>query len=350
MKKSYLVLIPVLYLSLIYSQSVEIKDSSDQLLLQVNDEGENNSSLTLPSSGTVPTSTTNKLYNHNGILKWKDISLSTSLYAAGGWKNLAGEVYLINSSDNVGIGSTNPASKLTVGTTSGNSIINVYSKTDLSNGEAIRGYAASETGANYGGRFIAAGNEAHAVHGHASHTSGINYAISGYTNSTNGWAGYFDGRGYYRDNVGIGTTNPLSKLSVGGDGLGYAAIYGIMNGGTGVYGNAIGSVSYGVFGKTSGSSGYGVYGLASNTSGTNYGVYGQTMSGSGWAGYFDGRGYFSNKVGIGTITPQATLHVNDLVMIEPSKEPTSSQEGMIYYDSDTHKLRVHNGTAWINLH
>ena len=42
----------VLLTNQIYSQSVEIKDSGDQLLLQVNDEGEDKSSITIPSSVT----------------------------------------------------------------------------------------------------------------------------------------------------------------------------------------------------------------------------------------------------------------------------------------------------------
>ena len=89
-------------------------------------------------------------------------------------------------------------------------------------------------------------------------------------------------------NVGIGTTNPLSKLSVGGDGTSA----------TGVYATA----SYAVWGNGSLT---GVYGYCSDGSGTNYGVYARAgstssnnayalrsrvdRSGSGtyWSGYFE---------------------------------------------------------------
>jgi hypothetical protein len=67
-------------------------------------------------------------------------------------------------------------------------------------------------------------------------------------------------------NVGIGTTNPLSRLSAGGDGF--------VN--TGVYGY-----------------------------GSDCGVYGSGTYG----GYFQGDGYFSNNVGIGITEPSSRLQV-----------------------------------------
>lgn len=71
-------------------------------------------------------------------------------------------------------------------------------------------------------------------------------------------------------NVGIGTTNPLSKLSVGGDGSTVSAIYGEASGsaGCGVYGYATNSGTVtnhgGVF-IAAGSDGRGVYGEASGS-------------------------------------------------------------------------------------
>jgi hypothetical protein len=119
------------------------------------------------------------------------------------------------------------------------------------------------------------------------------------------------GHMWVRGNVGIGTTNPLSRLSVGGNGnvnymiygyssannstgiYGEARQYGIQGYGTstgtstGVYGSGrtygvhgYSSIGRGIYGEgvygISGSGGiYGVYG-SSNTSGnTNYGVYGE---------------------------------------------------------------------------
>ena len=67
-------------------------------------------------------------------------------------------------------------------------------------------------------------------------------------------------------NVGIGTTNPISDLSVGGDGDTDAAIYGenaeIL--GRGVYGYATNSsgTNYGGFFKADGTAGVGVVGVS----------------------------------------------------------------------------------------
>jgi hypothetical protein len=86
------------------------------------------------------------------------------------------------------------------------------------------------------------------------------------------------------------------------------------NGGRAVLGLASdttggGAANYGVWGQSAGPSGRGVYGYATHASGANYGVRGKTESASGWAGYFEGRGYFSGRLGIGTSGPGYPLHV-----------------------------------------
>ena len=126
------------------------------------------------------------------------------------------------------------------------------------------------------------------------------------------------------DNIGISTTNPLSKLSVGGDGKTNAAIYGQTNvrDGYGIYGFAknnnylsmhcggyfeADAVEFGtgVKGKTNSYGGEGVYGAGIGCGGhfsaggtsqnlTYYGVYASAYSsgaGIGYGGYFKANGY-----------------------------------------------------------
>jgi len=85
--------------------------------------------------------------------------------------------------------------------------------------------------------------------------------------------------------VGIGTTAPASKLSVGGTGITNAAIYGTSD-------------AYGVYGSST----------YNSTSESYAGVYGSNTSG-GWAGYFANNVYMGGRVGISATTPLSTLSV-----------------------------------------
>jgi len=178
------------------------------------------------------------------------------------------------------------------------------------------------------------------------------------------WAGHFDGRGHFSDKVGIKTLNPLSDLSVNGDGnanyTGYFYTDATINGQRAVFAEAdrpigfadrvaaiTGSIESGD-GYAIGTQGiastanpspdgraYGVWGQAANADdGANYGVYGQLSGSNGgtaimgydeinfsnpssvlmpagttWAGYFIGNSHFTNKEAIGTHTMPANTTV-----------------------------------------
>ena len=52
-------------------------------------------------------------------------------------------------------------------------------------------------------------------------------------------------------------------------------------------------------------------------------------------------------LGIGITEPQRTLHVKDVIRLEPrSYPPSNPSEGDMYMDSNDHKLKVFNGTEW----
>jgi hypothetical protein len=62
-----------------------------------------------------------------------------------------------------------------------------------------------------------------------------------------------------------------------------------------------------------------------------------------------GTGVNAVNVGIGTTSPQRTLHVSAVMRLEPiSTAPSSPAKGDMYFDSTLNKLRVYDGTVWQN--
>jgi len=167
--------------------------------------------------------------------------------------------------------------------------------------------------------------------------------------------------GYPTGNVGIGTANPLSLLSIGTDGESIITLSVHNNtttyGATGIKGEVAapnyGDWAYAIHGKiesgagsgvavfgngvnaTPGTEGrcYGVYGKAGNaTNQYNFGVLGQlkgqnsgaaiagidevnhswntAIDGGSWAGYFIGRVHVNDELGIATVNPVTTLDIN----------------------------------------
>lgn len=137
-------------------------------------------------------------------------------------------------------------------------------------------------------------------------TDGVNNAVG--TTITYSWAGGGQGplkfnnasgevmRLDYSGKLGVGTTNPTSRIhsvtSAAGP-VSYenrCAIFGDNTATSTVYPNSVG-----VAGRVLTSDGRAIYGDAT--------------TGGGWGGYFDGKGYFSGNVGIGTTSPSTRLQV-----------------------------------------
>ncbi len=111
-------------------------------------------------------------------------------------------------------------------------------------------------------------------------------------------------------NVGIGTTNPLAKLSVGGDGFANTGVYGESSSGAGVRGQSYSNI--GVYGKSTddaavlgqSTNGHGVAGLSIDQRGVygysenSYGVFGS--SSSSYAGYFNGNVHVTGNLSKGS--------------------------------------------------
>ncbi len=102
-------IIMLLFVFFIYgmscAQNVEIKDTDDNILMRVEDEGSSGSIYL--NSGTTPLSTLNKLYNVGGVLRWNGSSVGSTPWTLNG-----SDIYY--NSGKVGIGVTSPLANLHV--------------------------------------------------------------------------------------------------------------------------------------------------------------------------------------------------------------------------------------------
>jgi hypothetical protein len=185
----------------------------------------------------------------------------------------------------------------------------IFKGTNLGTGAGLRGD--SEQGDGVRGESSA--TDGKGVYGVTTATTGINYGVYGTSSSTSG--------------IGVfGTTAATAGNTSGGYFTSESTTYG-----RGVFAWAKGTAgqAVGVYGVSSSPSGYAVLGEADATSGTNYGVYGKTNSTDGYGGYFDGRGYFSGKVGIGTMSPDQKLSV--IGRVRAAHDSTEAEYTEIYH-------------------
>ena len=225
----------------------------------------------------------------------------------------------------------------------------VKGENEAGTGNSIGVWGITGSSAGYGVYGSGAGNYARGVFGDVTGLYG--YGVFGQAAGGTGVYGESDSgdgvSGYAHDPVKAGIKGENEAGT--GNSIGVRGITG-SSGGYGVYGSGDGNSARGVFGEVTGSSGYGVFGMAAGgtgvygestsgngvsgyahdpakagikgeneaSTGNAIGVWGITGSSQGYGGYFEGRGYFSGMVGIGTASPDEMLHVDGRVKIENS--------------------------------
>ena len=187
-------------------------------------------------------------------------------------------------------------------------------------GRGLYGFAASATGNNFGVQGLSSSTAGTGVFGFASAASGNTYGVWGRSASPTGYGGFFEGRGYFSGNVGIGRLTPSQRLDVGGA----IAVNGITV--ISPTGQWLGTPAVGPTGPTgpqgvqglSGPTGpQGVPGILGPTGARGpTGVTGATgpvgptgASSSFWTQNTTSLYYNLGNVGIGIQTPQYPLHV-----------------------------------------
>ncbi len=198
MKNLILLILLVLSPSINAQLTVKDQDATPHTLFQVNDEG-NAGSITLPQISSMTTSTADKLYNIGSSLYWNGTALGVS-GSSGGWTHSGSLIFPSNLNDYVGIGTNTPSTSLHI--SGAGEIVRIESAygtgwLSLINSFGTVGYL----GSFYGAHDFDLGTSASNPNGN------INFITQTTPKVTIKSTG----------NVGIGTTEPSVKLSLGTD-------------------------------------------------------------------------------------------------------------------------------------
>lgn len=177
----------------------------------------------------------------------------------------------------------------------------------------------------------------------------INTAATGLVSGVTGMNSTPRGVGVLALTSAAGTT-ALNATSTATTGTGFGVDATINGGGYAVRATSrsISLQGGGVYATTAHPIGVGIVGIHTATSGAGMGVGGQSMSPDGYAAYFVGRAHISDKLGIGTTSPTATLHVkgksgSDAQIRLESGNWTSGATVSMYFGDGYHRMHVTHG-------
>lgn len=205
-------------------------------------------------------------------------------------------------------------------------------------GIAVIGYSSSKTGTSKGVYGLTFSDEGKGVLGENRSTTGSNYGVYGYSASTEGYGVYGEssycgvrGRNFTKTGTAYGVQGLVNSSSgIGVEGTAYS-----------MTGNTIG-----VYGQSASSEGTGLWGFSSSLTGKTKGVVGYINSPDGFSGYFaGGKFHVRGRVGIGTETPDAGIHLKGTGFPETFmflEAATGNDAGFRIYEGATAKWHIFN--------
>jgi len=343
---------------------VGIGTTTPQRILDINPSVSGSAQLMRESDSDLFAINLKSLTNRGEILLYKNGAPTTKLTGQG--------ITYFNSG-NVGIGTTNPLSKLSVGG-DGNSSTTIYSETSggfgvyskatygqgvhgIASGGGGRGVVGMSTyngvgGPSYGGYFKAEADVSYGiygeggeygVHGIASGSTGSGvYGHATNSSSPPNFGGYFRADG----SLGIGVygkVNGTDAVGVYGEAANFLDVenYGgyfraAGNSGRGVYGEASKTgflTNYGGYFKAAGDFGRGVYGSASGSSGRGVFGYASGSSGEGVRGYGTAYDFYAAGPGTNYGSSSSIRWKRDIVEIDNPLDKISEIRG-VYFNWD----------------
>lgn len=246
----------------------------------------------------------------------------------GTWNGIT-KSHLITVEDNgdVGIGTTNPHALLQLGNTIGNRKIVIYE--GVNNDHQFYGFGINVNTLRYQVDAISSNH--------------VFYAGTSAASSTELMRIQGNGR------VGIGTSAPVSTLSVGTSSgtsvlqTNVALISSNNIEALGIQGSSAGTNLN--FYKNGSATRQGAIGVYTDALGSSFQFY--TTSTTGTPDQNRMTIHADGNVGVGTVNPQVKLHVNAVMRLEPiASAPATAAKGDMYFNGTTNKLMVFDGSIW----